>query len=621
MKKKILRIFGKTVKWFFIVFCIYVASFFFREGHLPAFLVRRMCDLLSGGSVVVKCDEVLVGFRRGIYGTGIRVYDRSRQAALTPVLSVDSISLFPLTRRLRAVGVKFPRLGDGYYGIKGAAPASAGPSADLSFVRRLPAFDVELLDCAILGVCAERLTMRLTADRRAIGFDDIRIDWPNERVPSSLNGWCRVDLEEKRVSGRVEGLARQVNIRPLMVALDLPIALPYFDAFTGVENPVPSACAWGVNLETCAFTLDIDLHPTLGRYNGVPLRGVDGGISIAVDFPEGRSKRYVTTVGPLVAKDRSGGALEGRVTFSGGGGESDVISFDAQSTLAKEDALDVIGYLNDGLLDGVRCDDPPSVTVRGRLYPDAGNRRLNDLGGHLALGRGALFGMTVASADCDYTYIADHVGFTNAVLRGRMGGRLSGWADIRVPSPSDTNASFRMSFDCREAHLGEFATIDLGERFGNLEGALALSGPLADKLKPQLNGEGWLRVRDGHLAQMKIFLGLTEMLAEYVPGVSAIVNQSQASADFTISNGVIRTENLLVEGSLFSIRAEGSYDMPEDRLDFKVQVRFLKDENLLGKYLIRPILWPFSKLLLEFRLTGSVSEPNWTYISILDRVL
>ena len=120
---------------------------------------------------------------------------------------------------------------------------------------------------------------------------------------------------------------------------------------------------------------------------------------------------------------------------------------------------------------------------------------------------------------------------------------------------------------------------------------------------------------------MKIFLGLTDLIAKQVPGFDKIVTQSEMSCDFTIGGGKISSRNILIEGSFFSISAKGSYDFINDALDFTVRVTLLKNESILGKFLIRPILWPFSKLLLEFKVEGGLDAPKWNYISILDRIL
>ena len=41
---------------------------------------------------------------------------------------------------------------------------------------------------------------------------------------------------------------------------------------------------------------------------------------------------------------------------------------------------------------------------------------------------------------------------------------------------------------------------------------------------------------------------------------------------------------------------------------------------MLGKYLIRPIMWTFSKLLMEYKVRGPMDHAEWDYQGILDRV-
>ena len=184
----------------------------------------------------------------------------------------------------------------------------------------------------------------------------------------------------------------------------------------------------------------------------------------------------------------------------------------------------------------------------------------------------------------------------------------------------------KMTFHARVRHrdgtldeLADMFDFDLAGRSGTLSADLELWGPIGTNINEKLNGNGTVKVRDGHLLQMKLFAGLTGQLAKRVPGVDYIVNQSQASVDFTITNGLVRTENLLIEGGLISLKGWGTYDMGKDDIDFTVRVQFLKDENFLGK-LVHPLTWPFTKLLLEFKATGSSDDPQWDYISIIDRI-
>ena len=114
---------------------------------------------------------------------------------------------------------------------------------------------------------------------------------------------------------------------------------------------------------------------------------------------------------------------------------------------------------------------------------------------------------------------------------------------------------------------------------------------------------------------MKLFAGLTDYLAKHVPGISEIVNLSEGALDFTLRDGVFSATNVVVSGRLLSVRAEGTYDLVKDRLDFRARVALTKNDSLLGK-LATPITWPFSNLaqvLLDFGIHGSLDDPTWTY--------
>ena len=119
---------------------------------------------------------------------------------------------------------------------------------------------------------------------------------------------------------------------------------------------------------------------------------------------------------------------------------------------------------------------------------------------------------------------------------------------------------------------------------------------------------------------MKLFSGLTESLAERVPGVSFLVDQTQASADVVFKNGVLTTENLYIDGGMISIKGWGSYDISKDDLDFVIRVQFTREESIAGK-IVHYLTLPFTKLLLEFKVSGPIDNPRWENIQIVDRIL
>ena len=131
---------------------------------------------------------------------------------------------------------------------------------------------------------------------------------------------------------------------------------------------------------------------------------------------------------------------------------------------------------------------------------------------------------------------------------------------------------------------------------------------------------GSVEIKNGQLMRFKGFSGLLELLADKVPSVSWFTDSTQASCDYKIDKGVLSTENLYIEGSVFSIKMYGTFDAARDALDFTVRVQFTKKDSFVGK-LLHPITWPFTKLLLEFKLEGSSEKPEWKYLSVIDRVV
>ena len=610
------------MKWCFIILFLYLLSLIFRQERIPGEWVGRFLSSYAPEGLVIHCDSASVGFRYGLYFRGLRVYGADGTNDCRLVAAAESISLKPYSRVLTITGARFPRLGDSYYapGYGDAGDVRTGLQG-FEFPH-LPAFTLELLRPTILGVAPERVVTRVTSRPDTLDFQDIRLWWHQLDLIQSLTGTCRVDIARGRVDGFVTGHATQEEIRPLIVALDLPVALPYMDGFTDVPEVVPASCAWGVDLNNLRFQLDLDLHPQLGAYNGVVLKRADGKIRLNNHIHDGRLD-YRLWVGPLEAIDHEGRRLAGSVWVHSTN-DTNVLTFDAMSQLPLQNSLDIIGYLNEGALEPLKCETAPRITIKGTLATDGKNSWANDLKGAAEFARGTFFDIPVNDVKLDYSYLGDVVTITNVSAHGSKGGVVTGASTLYFPERDETRGEFALSLDYRGGSLEElenFLAADFGDRHGKVEGHLELAGPMATNFVERLSGKGKIHVKDGKLAQMKLFAGLTNLLADKVPGVASIVNQSEGGSDFVITNGVFLSKNIRIEGSLFSISAEGAYDMVKDDLNFIVRVRFMRDDSILGKYFIRPITWTFSKLLMEFSVSGSIKEPQWQYISIVDRVL
>ena len=508
---RLIKILWKAVKFSFVVVSVLFAAVFIFLGvlvvcdvPLPASLLERGFSRIAPTNLVLRVKSLSFGFSGGFKAAGVSITDLSTGHGGRFLAGARKVELDLLGRRLTVEGAKYPRLPDSYY-EPGNHEKNERVEVDLP---HLPRFSLVLVRPDILSVCPEKVVADVEATPGRVEVDRIRLDWPDADERMRLDGSCVVDFVRQEVVGSVEGKATQALIRPMIEALDVPVSLPYMDAFTEVPCGIPSSCAWKVNLVNNDFDLDLGLHPTLGRYNGVAMKRADGDIHLHV-YTRGDWLNYRHVFGPIVGVGANGEPLEGTVRVSGTNGYN-VVQVDAKSALPVADLLKVAGFTGDYVGDDV-----------------------------------------VGESSCSL--------------------------EFRFPRSMTNNYEV-------------------------------------------LNGSGHVEVKDGMLMRMKGFRGLLALLADKVPGVSWFTDSTQASCDYVIENGVVKSDNIYIEGSVFSIKMYGSFDAVRDALDFTVRVQFTKKDSMMGM-ILHPLAWPFTKLLLEFRLRGSPSSPEWSYITVVDRVV
>ncbi len=615
---KAARFVWNTIKFVFVGVLIFFLSLFFREQRLPKSWVDAIAERLSTDAMLVSCDDARIGFKRGLTLTGPGAYAINGSNGLEKVAWASSVSLNPLKHELHIRGANYPRLPESYY-----MPGFSERNEPLEAVLpELPELRLIVEDAAILGIEAKKVTAQLNVRRNLVAFDEIHLEWPGMNQRMQLNGFFRFDLAEQRAHGEVRGLATQALIRPLLEVLDIPSAMPYFDAFTEVPSPVTSFGEFDVNLVNNDFHMRLDLRPELGRYNDVPMSRAEGVIELGTQI-RGTNCSVRLKVELPMALDTKGRQLFGSLGVNLTN-EFVRLDFNAVSKLEFNDIMHIADFMDpETLAYVVDCETAPEITAVGHTGTCAEDSGWNALAGSGRLWRGSVMDFKVRNLSFDYEFNNETLSFLNVRGTGKDGGDVQGEAKVLMPGFDEDKMRFTMHFDHKGGTLDELADVfgmDLEGKKGILDSTIELEGAIGTNVLSTLTGSGSVRVREGHLLQMKLFAGLTELLADWVPGVGYIVNQSQLSADFTASNGVFRTENLFIEGGLVSIKGWGSYDAGGDELDMTVRVQLLKEQTLLGT-IIHPVTWPFTKLLLEFRATGSIEDPEWEYISVLDRIL
>lgn len=619
--KTFFSILWKTLKTVFFLVLLFAASLLFREQRLPSFVVSRITDAISTKDFLVRCDNAAFGFRHGFRMSGVRVYDMARENSMErPVAVARSIHVNVFASAVRIVEAEYERLPDSYYEPEDEN-AEWKPEPLVFEVPELPEFRLTLENPSILGVKPERAVATVVSGGGRIVLEDVSVTLPDRDCRTRLAGRFEMDVPAQKARGELWGRVRHAQIMPFLETMDVQSAIPYVAAFTEMREPIPSRMGLEANLTTGDFSMRLELEPAMGRYDGVALDHAKG----TVDFSlRNEATNEVTNlrISLSEAVDHQGRRIGGVLTVDNESGRYRV-GLDVTSDLAFDDD---VRMTPDDLLTPedfcfMKCYTAPRVTLQGTVATEADDLDANRLAGKFELRHGAFNGFRMDDVEGECSFERDTLNLKFGA-NGKTGGRIECESQVRFVDFDIDKSWFRAKSKYRGGSLEELADtlkFDLGERDGRVDIDMEASGSTATNSVRTLNGKGSLKITDGHLAQMKLFAGLTELLAEKIPGVSFLVNQTQASADFTIKDGVFISDNVYIEGGLISIKGWGKYDIEADDLDFTVRVQFLKKESLAGR-IVHPVTLPFTKLLLEYKVRGPIDDPEWKYIKILDRI-
>ncbi len=241
----------------------------------------------------------------------------------------------------------------------------------------------------------------------------------------------------------------------------------------------------------------------------------------------------------------------------------------------------------------------PNVTVNGVVQFRGGKNT------HLEIGINAPGGM-------DYTFLGKTLPFDSAsgqllftddrlqlqkVEAALFSGTISGAADISLAKNDP-----RYHANLAVSGINFPRLTDLYFKYqtthGKLSGAYDFTGVSSESRS--MRGSGKVEVTDGNVFAIPIFGPLSDLLGKIFPQVGYSIAR-KATADFTIKQGVIHTDNLNVAGKLFGMLGHGDIRFADDKLDMDVRI------NANGPGLV---LLPVYKLF-EYKGEGSLSKPTW----------
>ena len=179
-----------------------------------------------------------------------------------------------------------------------------------------------------------------------------------------------------------------------------------------------------------------------------------------------------------------------------------------------------------------------------------------------------------------------------------FGGNLGLKADVSLDKQ---NPSYQL-----QVNLSRIDFPSINKLYFNYAGSEGLlSGDFSYRAKftdqSHLEGRGSIRVEDGNVFAIPLLGPFSGIIDTLIPG-SGYQKARLATADFTVKNQVIRTENLEVLGKQFSLYGVGDIRFMADELDMAVRIN--------AKGATGVLLFPVSKFF-EYESSGTVSKPTW----------
>lgn len=524
-----------------------------------------------------------------------------------------------LSERLRAVTLE--RLFVAQIDHTNASPEEddvRAPFPDLSGVTLPPLRDVRLhlTNPDVLEVRVKDITgfLDTTPDGGGLRFRDLRgvIAGEDERAEADV----AVDVRGGTVSANIRGFIIQTRLNGIYRALNFPIITRYSDNFT-LRAPAWADCSFTVGFDKYRniFDLRVDIVSRAGgAYCGVPFDEAQGTIRCHGIWDA------VTEIAPIVVRRGGKVAATGSLRFDC---PRDRFEFHAEGDgLFPDEALRLIDMPFTQAIPPMRCETPPTLSVRGALpllseQTPAGVT----LEGVFRAPRGGAFErVPLASAAADFAMSNGVFSLSGLRIGLPHGGVLRGSADIAV-SPSADYTDISADFRAEDASLADLLTPFGLSALTNCvaNGSATLRCRTDDTFAESIQATFDLNVNGGLIGRLPLFAGLTDLLADAVPGIASVTDTSTARLRGIAQNGVFSIPDLALTGDLFSVEGPVSYDLPKDEVEALVIAGVFKRDSLIGT-LTRWAAVPFTRLVWQIRVSGPLANPQWHVLTFVEKL-
>ena len=550
-----------------------------------------------------KDHSIEIGHARYLPGKGISVKtfalyrkyvaDGPLVTANAGIVDIDLIQLLRGVIHIRDIHIKTAAIHPPMF-IK--PPKARPPKVKISRANR-PWINLPLRadHFTVIGATTTNASALLRFGPDKIELRDTRVygSSPGAYVDVTLNG----DTFLKTLDAYLEGRVMPADVLPLLKGLKTGYAVNIVSRITDNKEPgaLTLTASHDKNIPNKEISITFDIEG--GSYNRLPCDKISGEFRVL-----GRKKWEKTELSRCHITREEGSADITIATDSA----TKTLTFKTRSTIDLDAVIDAIPEVP---LDNLRiysCQKPPEIMTSGVVcFTNAAANRVTVTG--------------VASNVLYKTLFADSVRFRANTSGANISipvlsvkaysGDISG--EIHISVDHGATPVFTTLLTADGIHFGEFlqSAYNVTNTFGGeLNGNLTLSGSTNPRRKTTLKGEGQLQVRDGELFRLPLFAGLTSIMAKLIPGLDFILCQSDAKIDFTISDNAIRSDKIILEGDVFSLKGHGEYNFT-DNLEMSIQLRLLNPDTIPGK-IMGLITFPITKLF-EFKVKGALMSAEW----------
>ncbi|MBI3986734.1 MAG: hypothetical protein HY343_07435 [Lentisphaerae bacterium] len=458
--------------------------------------------------------------------------------------------------------------------------------------------NVEIQDAQALGVRMERATARFEADRTGVSIRQAQAVVGSAPWQGSVAFTGACDFAQQSFQGRVTARMAPRILAPAFKAM--PRLVERLESFDFSQGP-PRIEAWVKGAWKVPAWVELQGHIDAGPFSfqgGAVSKGES-------DFLLGLSSTNAFVRFDPLKVTREEGDVRGRLT-------QDILheqmAFNLVSDVDPRVAARWIGPFMVEIVAPFSFQGPVHAAAAGVV--DFADMDQTDISAVVEGRKVGLWRLVTDECAFHLQVAGERVEVDN--LRGKLAGgpfegRFTAFA-------AEGNSPLRYELE-GTLHNADFESLmraisreTRSTRGGKSSAHLALSGRIGEGQGKTATGEGWVKVSEGQIFQIPLFGGLSDILAKFIPGLGAMMRQTDARADIRVREGKVLSKEILVEGDVLSLNGKGVCSLAGD-LDYDVQVKLLRKHTLAGD-VARLVTFPVSKLL-ECHLGGTLGSPRW----------